>query len=330
MTSSITAVTILGRDSAAEHVPELSAVVVHWRGEEHLTGLVDAWPRDPRFELVVVDNSATLGELLAPAKLVVPGSNLGFGGGVNRGLAETAAPWVLILNPDVRPRNGALDRILDAITDFPEAAGIVPALEGPDGESQCRWQLQPLPSPSTLVSQTLFLGGDRGPRSEPDRGTFIEQPAAAALVLRRTVLDELGGFDESYYPAWFEDVDLARRLRQGGYRLIFEPAARFVHALGGSVPELGYGPFLWVYYRNLTRYLRRHHGAEWALAARWTLIKGMLLRLLLLPLRRPRRAPSRRAAAAALVDVIRGAASGWQRPVTYAEEFVSIRKGRGE
>jgi N-acetylglucosaminyl-diphospho-decaprenol L-rhamnosyltransferase len=310
--------------------PALSAIVVHWRGEDHLAGLVAAWPRDPRFELVVVDNSASLGELPAPARRVVPGRNLGFGGGVNRGLASTSAPWVLILNPDVRPQDGALDRILAAIADFPDAAGIVPALEGPDGESQCRWQLQPLPRPSTLVLQTLFLAGDRGPRTEPARGTAVEQPAAAALVLRRAVLDALGGFDEGYHPAWFEDVDLARRLRQGGHRLVFEPAARFVHVLGGSVPELGYGPFLWVYYRNLTRYLRLHHGAGWALAARWTLIKGMALRLLLLPLRRPRRAPSRRAAAAALLDVIRGAWSGWRRPEAYAERFAPSREGEGQ
>ncbi|MEE8523519.1 MAG: glycosyltransferase family 2 protein [Thermoanaerobaculia bacterium] len=315
----------------AERAPELSAIVVHWRGEEHLAELVAAWPRDPRFELVVVDNSTSLGEVPAPARVVVPGRNLGFGGGVNCGLTSTSAPWVLILNPDVRPREGALERILAAIADFPDAAGIVPALEGPGGESQCRWQLQPLPSPSTLVLQTLLLGADRGPRAEPARGTAVEQPAAAALVLRRTVLDEIGGFDEGYYPAWFEDVDLARRLRQGGHRLVFEPAARFVHALGGSVPELGYGPFLWVYYRNLTRYLRLHHGTDWALAARWTLIKGMALRLLLLPLRRPRRAPSRRAAAAALIDVIRGASSDWRRPASYAEEFTPRRReGTGE
>jgi len=315
----------------AEPIPELAAVVVHWRGEAHLAGLVAAWPRDPRFELVVVDNSASLGELPAPARLVVPGRNLGFGGGVNRGLASTSAPWVLILNPDVRPRPGALDRILAATADFPDAAGIVPALEGPGGESQCRWQLQPLPSPSTLVLQTLFLGGERGPHSEPERGTAVEQPAAAALVLRRTVLDELGGFDEGYYPAWFEDVDLARRLRQGGHLMVFEPAARFVHGRGGSVPELGYGAFLWVYYRNLTRYLRQHHGADWALAARFTLVKGMALRLLLLPLRRPRRAPSRRAAAAALIDVIRGASSDWRRPASYARDFTAGRQeGTGE
>ncbi len=138
------------------------------------------------------------------------------------------------------------------------------------------------------------------------------------------MLEEIGGLDEGFYPAWFEDVDLARRLARAGHRLVYEPAARFVHAGGGSVPELGYGPFLWIYYRNLTRYLGRHHGAGWALAARLTLVLGMKLRLLLLPLRRPRRAATRRIAAAALVDVIRGAASGWRQPARWARRFAPV------
>ncbi len=309
--------------------PELSAVVVHWRDEEHLADLVAAWPADPRFELVVVDNSATFNELPAPAHLVSPGCNLGFAGGVNRGVEAATADLILILNADARPTEGALAALLTAFTDFPDAAGIVPALVDPDGASQCRWQLQPLPSPLTLLLQTVFLAGARGPRTEPGRGAAVEQPAAAALALRRAVLAESGGLDEGFHPAWFEDVALARRLAAAGHRLVYEPAARFVHGQGASVSALGYGPFLWVYYRHLVRYLRRHHGAVWSLAARCTLPLGMALRLLLLPLRRPRRASSRRAAATALVDVALGAVSGWRRPRRLAERFAPLDAGKG-
>lgn len=301
--------------------PLLSAVVVHWRSEEDLAALVAAWPDDPAYELVVVDNSGTLGELPDRVRRIDPGRNLGFAGGVNRGVAAARSPWILILNPDARPAPGALAALVAAGEELPGAAGVVPALVGPDGSSQCRWQLQPLPSAATLLLQTLFLGGARGPRREPPRGSAIAQPAAAALALRRDVLAAVGGLDESFYPAWFEDVDLARRLARAGHRLLYEPGARFVHGLGGSVPELGYGPFLWIYYRNLTRYLARHHGAVWQAAARVTIAGGMALRILLLPLRRPRRAASRWGAARALLGVIRGAVSGWRRPAELALRF---------
>ncbi|RMH22660.1 MAG: hypothetical protein D6696_02805, partial [Acidobacteria bacterium] len=140
-------------------------------------------------------------------------------------------------------------------------------------------------------------------------------PAAAALALRRRELLAAGGFDaRRFYPAWFDDVDLARRLREVGAELRYAPAARFVHRRGASVPQLGYGRFLWLYYRNLERYLERHHGRRWAVAARLALIAGTTLRIALLPLRRPRRARSRADALRGLAGVVAGAATGWRRP----------------
>ncbi len=305
------------RDTEA---PLLSGIVVHWRNEEQLGELTAAWPRDPRFELIVVDNGSA-GELaLGPARLVRPGRNLGFGGGANAGAAAAGGPLLLILNPDALPEPGALESLLAGFAAFPEAAGLAPRLTGPAGEPQFAWQLRTLPSPGRVLLQAFpFLGETPGPAAEPAAGSPVEQPAAAALALRREVFEAVGGFDAGFHPAWFEDVDLARRLRDRGAILRYWPAARFRHGLGGTVPRLGYGPFLWIYYRNLTRYLGKHHGPLWALAARLALIPGTAVRLLLLPLRRPRRATSRGEAARGLLAVLAGALSGWRRPRRLAE-----------
>jgi GT2 family glycosyltransferase len=150
--------------------------------------------------------------------------------------------------------------------------------------------------------------------AEPPSGAPVEQPAAAALALRKSAVEEIGGLDAGFWPAWFEDVDLARRLAAAGQRVRYWPAARFRHGLGSTVPRLGYGPFLWIYDRNLVRYLRKHHGAGWALAARVLLVLGILLRLVLLPLRRPQRAASRREAFRGLFLVLAGVLSGWRWP----------------
>lgn len=307
-------------DAAA--TPRLSAVVVHWRNEAELGRLLAAWPEDPRCEVLVVDNSSTLEDLPTAVRLLAPGRNLGFASGANRGVAAARGRWVLLLNPDVRPEEGAVEALLAALSELDAAAaGLVPALVDEAGRPQTRWQLRPLPSPAALLLQTLMLAGVSGPRREPPRGTPISQPAGAALVVRRSVWLEVGGLDEGYFPAWFEDVDFARRLARAGHRLLYEPRVRFRHATGGSLPALGYGPFLWIYYRNLTRYLALHHGRAWALAARGALPFGMALRLALLPVRRPRRAASRGAAAAGLAAVIAGAATGWRRPRRYATRY---------
>jgi GT2 family glycosyltransferase len=298
--------------------PLLTGIVVHWRNEEPLAALLAAWPRDPRFELLVVDNGSSPpleNARVHPARLLRPGRNLGFAGGANAGIAEARAPIVLLLNPDAAPEEGALDRLLEGFAAFPDASGLAPRMSGPAGEPQFTWQLRRLPSAAELLLHALPLGGSHGgARAEPPPGTPVEQPAAAALALRKAAVEEIGGLDPGFWPAWFEDVDLARRLSGAGRTLRYWPAARFRHAMGSTVPRLGYGPFLWIYDRNLVRYLRKHHGAGWALAAWVLLVAGIALRLLLLPLRRPNRAASRGEAFRGLFLVLGGVLSGWRRP----------------
>lgn len=294
--------------------PDLSVVVVAWRSRADALELVEAFPDDPRFELVIVDNSGEL-ERGVPARpsvrILASGTNLGFAGGSNLGAAATRAPLLLFLNPDARPAPGALAALVEGFGRHREAAGLAPRLVAPDGTPQARWQLKPLPSAASLVAHAFFWNPTRGPRREPLEGERVEQPAAAALALRRAAFEAVGGFDAGYHPAWFEDVDLARRLAARGERVVYLPVATFVHRGGGSVPALGYGGFLTAYDRNLARYLRLHHGRGWELVFRALVPVGALLRTLALPLRRPRRAASRREAAGALLAVATGAWRGW-------------------
>jgi GT2 family glycosyltransferase len=313
--------------------PLLAGVVVHWKNEEELAELVAAWPAGPKTELLVVDNSGSItpeveASWQGKARRLDPGGNRGFGGGVNAGVAATKAPWVLVLNPDARPLEGAIEKLAAASETERSAAGLVPALQWPNGESQCSWQLQPLPSALTLLAQIFFFGGKRGPQEEPRSGTTIEQPAAAALALRREVLEELGGFDEGFFPAWFEDVDMAKRLAEHGHFCAYLPESRFEHAAGSSLPALGYGPFLFVYYRNLVRYLQKHHGGSASLFARSLLPVSMLLRIALLPCRRPTRARSRKEALTGLAAVVWGAITGFRCPRHLAARFPSAPEGR--
>src|SRR5580693_7205442 len=198
-------------------LPLLSGIVVHWHNEALLGELIAAWPRDPRFELVVVDNGSSgdlaklpagaLGDL-APANLargdlgpgnlaqgdlargdlavedpastdlgppavrvLHPGRNLGFAGGVNAGAAAARAPLLLVLNPDAAPEPGALDSLLAGFEAHPEAAGLAPCLVGPAGEPQAAWQLRRLPSAWECVRQALPL---------PARASSIRGAASAS------------------------------------------------------------------------------------------------------------------------------------------------------
>ena len=111
----------------------------------------------------------------------------------------------------------------------------------------------------------------------------VEQPAAAALLVRRDVFEAVGGFDPAFAPAWFEDVDLCAKILESGYRIRFVPAARASHVGGTTMRALPYDDYLPLYTRNLLRYLRRHAGLPSRAAARAVLAAGALLRLALLP-----------------------------------------------
>ncbi|HEX4953229.1 MAG TPA: glycosyltransferase family 2 protein [Thermoanaerobaculia bacterium] len=309
--------------------PEISGVVVHWSNEAELGRLVAAWPEDSRFELIVVDNGSTSPLPPGPYQLLSPGRNLGFAGGVNRGVAAAAAPVVLLLNPDARPEPGALERLLEGLVRHPEAAGLAPRLVGEGGQPQFRWQLRRLPMAAELCREALFGEVVRGPRDEPPAGTPVEQPAAAALALRKEALATLGGLDEGYFPAWFEDVDLGRRLRSSGRPLLYWPDAVFRHGQGASVPRLGYGLFLWIYDRNARRYLRRHHGRVWAGVFRAARSLGLILRLLLSPVLRPRRAGSRQEALLGQAAALAGVLSGWRWPRSWARRHTPPRPDHG-
>ena len=295
--------------------PLLSLVVVHWRAERDLAELLDAMPDDERFEIVVVDNSGTATVPASTrAKLVRPGRNLGFAGGANLGASVATAALLLVANADVRPEPDALAALLAGLAALPAAAGAAPRLVGVDGTPQTAWQLRALPRPAQLLQHAFFRDASRGAAGEPAAGNAVAQPAAAALALRRSAWEQLGGFDSTFHPAWFEDVDLAHRLASAGGTIAYWPDATFRHGLGGSVAPLGYGAFLWHYHRNLGRYLRKHHGRAWAATARALLVVGATLRAVLLPLRRPARARSRGEALAGLMAVSLGAVTNWRRP----------------
>jgi GT2 family glycosyltransferase len=310
--------------------PELCGIVVNWYGEHHLQRLVDAWPDDDDLALLVVDNGSK--QPLPPGvPSLIPGRNLGFAGAVNLALAETEAPLILIMNSDVYPRPGAVEALRRGLEIWPDAAGVAPRLEDAAGTGQFAWQLRDLPTLTTLLLQAMLLPvtGDR--RTEPAPGATIPQPAAAALCLRREALERLGGLDDSFYPAWFEDVDLARRLENLGEVIRYCPASVFGHDLGSSIPHLGYGSFLSIYYANLVHYLAKHYGRFWAAAARFLLLPASLLRLVLLPVRCPRRARSRPAAARGLLQLLAGAATGWPQkftPPRPADERTDPEAGR--
>jgi len=283
----------------------IGAVIVRYGGGEEvvscLKSLVELGGK--RLSGVVLVDSGSAdggGEALASrfpsVRTVLLGENRSFAHAANRGAMEAPGELLLLLNPDARLTAGALDRLgafLDAHADCP---GVVPLLAGPDGSSQYRWQLRRLPR---IVDLALGRPGRPAFPTPPAQPLPVEQPAAACWLVRRRVWEELGGLDTRYAPAWWEDVDFCTRLRGKGLgTFIVMPGADVVHEGGVSAAALGDRAFLEAYYRNMARYVLRHHPGR----AKTTL-RILRLSLLTRAFLRPGRATAYTAAAGAIDEV---------------------------
>ena len=286
----------------------VAVVVVRWRGGDEVARCLRSVLEhggDELADTVLVDSGSAdggaerLAKLFPTVRILALAENHGFAVAANLGVSNSDAPLVLLLNPDAELMQGSLDLLCTPLDDAPERAGTVPQLLSPDGSPQHRWQLRRLPGPWRLGAG--LPGAPLTRRPAPPATVDVPQPAAAAWLVRRHVWDALGGLDERFAPAWWEDVDLCARLNQGLLRpgfparrgFLLQPRATVLHSGGGSAARLGDAAFLGAYHHNLLRYAARHHPTELDTIRR-RLSATLAVRGLLRPARRHAYAAARR------------------------------------
>jgi GT2 family glycosyltransferase len=221
-------------------------------------------------EVVVVDNASsdeTLSQIAKRRVAVIPNrDNRGFAGAVNQGTCAISAEYVLLLNPDAVLQSG-IEALRDACA-APRVGAAGGKLVDGRGEIQAGFNVRRLPTPLDLALEILLVNR-LWPRNPANwqyrcygfcsaRPAEVEQPAGAFLMFRRTVWEELGGFDERFYPLWFEDVDFCKRLRDHGYRVYYEPRAVAVHRGGHSIQKILLEERQLYWYRSLLKYGFKH------------------------------------------------------------------------
>jgi GT2 family glycosyltransferase len=198
--------------------------------------------------------------------------NRGFGAAANKGFEHVRGRYALLLNADAWPQPGALQRLLSAAERAPRSAILAPRLLNEDGSPQrsvfgyptsavslASWMLAP-GLVTGVFRRWQALKSRRRP-GQPMEPTAIEGndfPAGAALLIRMTALEEVGGFDESFF-MYSEETDLCQRLRRAGWEISFAADATFVHVGAASTsqaPEVNEGEQV----RSYLRFLAKHNG----------------------------------------------------------------------
>ena len=286
---------------AAPRALDVSILIVTWNSERWIEGCLRSIPaacEGLRYEVVVHDNAsgdATLAKIDAIGSeddaglnVIRSNANDGFAAGTNEAFARSRGRFVFLLNPDCELEPRALTTLLEFLREREEIAAAAPLLIDDEGDLQREFQLRRLPTLRTLIAEVLLAHKIFPKNNTTARYRYrdldlthprrIEQPAAAALLLRRDAVEEIGPFDEQFAPAWFEDVDYCRRLAAAGKEVWIVPAAKARHHGGSSLEHLQFGRFVDVWYRNMWLYARKWLRPAQAEALRWVIIAGMLLR----------------------------------------------------
>jgi GT2 family glycosyltransferase len=231
---------------------KLSIVIVSWNVKDILCDCLDSIVRSSTafaYEIIIVDNASTDGTAdhvrkKYPSICIIENSeNQGFARASNQGALQAQGQYLFFLNPDTILFDDTLSRLVEFMESNPDIALCGPRIQNDDGTLQ--ESVRNFPSwRGAFYRYTIlkYLGlfkshfqrwHNRG--FDYNKQTDIDQLIGAAILIRKGIFEQIGGFDERYF-VYYEEVDLCHRLKTGGYRMTYYPGVRMIH-LGGKSTE---------------------------------------------------------------------------------------------
>jgi len=249
-------------------LPDVSVSLVNTNSRELLLACLESL-QDVDAEIVVLDNAsedgsaAAVRERFPDVRLIEQRHRAGFGANHNTVIRATTGRYVFVLNEDTTSEDWGFGRMAAHLDANPRVAALGPRLVYPDGRAQASaWRF---PSPAAAALGLLTLGRAGILQSGGHETRDVDWAMAAALLVRREALDEVGLFDEEFF-IYSEETDLCRRLRDAGWRTQFFPAVTVVHhesQFSAGIPERRINE-MW---RGRHRYWSKHHSAAGARVA---------------------------------------------------------------
>jgi N-acetylglucosaminyl-diphospho-decaprenol L-rhamnosyltransferase len=249
-------------------LPAIDVAIVNWNTAEAAIRAARAYLASEGVEVkvTIVDNDSRpeQRQLLREGcpknvRLELSEENLGYGRAANRALRDGSAELVCVSNPDVVAEPGALAALAQAARREPRAGMIGPVFGGDTDRYHAG-----LPGTMTMLARIFAGSFGEQPQPSPAGGAVAEvgQPSGACFVVARETWEAFGGFDEGFF-LWYEDVDLAQRLHDGGYRNLIAGSARVGHVGAEAFVQIDPREQQAIRLRSVERYIRLHHG--WAM-----------------------------------------------------------------
>lgn len=253
--------------------PLVSAVVLNFRSPKDTVRCVQALKRQTiayDMEIIVIDNHSqddSIGLIrsqlsqIPAVRIVEERDNIGYGRGNNDGLRFAHGQYLLIVNPDNPLPPETVDRMLSALRSHPDAGIVGPALIHPDGS--IRPSARQFPHAADLLSKRLFPKKWQTAYEQAMTATKDEEVkevdwlVGACLLMPMELFRKLGGFDERFF-LFFEDIDLCRRIKALGKKVLYLPQVRVPdrrkRLSGGSILSLLSRKTTWIHVASSMKY----------------------------------------------------------------------------
>jgi N-acetylglucosaminyl-diphospho-decaprenol L-rhamnosyltransferase len=281
----------------------LSVIVVNWNTGELIRRCVESVYADlslctdlpaGEVEVFIVDSASTDGSTLAlqaqypQATYIFSPQNIGFGPANNLALRQASGEFILLLNPDTLVHPGAIESLLRFMEQYPDAGAAASRLLNPDGSLQ--HSCSPEPTLKGEFMRLFHLGGVRPdgyyPMETWDQASprLVDVILGACMMLRKSVLDRVGLFDEQFF-MYNEETDLCRRIRLAGWKIYWTPQAAVTHYGGQSTRQMAAEMFVQLYRAKII-YFRKYHSPRTVGLYKLVLFMIGLPRLALAPVAR--------------------------------------------
>jgi GT2 family glycosyltransferase len=251
--------------------PLVYVITLTWNQREDTLGCLESLNQMsyPHYQLLLVDNGSVDGTVEAvrdrfpDVEIIVNPRNLGFQGGFNVGLRHAlaqGAKYAFIVNNDTFVEPNILDELV-AYVGPPHVGILAPKIYYADEPNRI-WSVGGQRHPWTL--EMTAKGDGQLDQGQWEKVLERDYLVGCALLLKRSLLEDVGLFDTGYHPIYYEDVDLCLRARRAGYRLLLIPSAHMWHKVSASGGGADSPRERYLMARNSVRFFRKHvRGRQW-------------------------------------------------------------------
>jgi GT2 family glycosyltransferase len=224
------------------------------------------------------DSVAMVRDKFPQVTVIANAENRGFTGGNNQGIAASNGRYVMVLNPDTEALGDAVDRLVSYLDQHADVGALGPQLLNPDRSIQSSRRRFPTLTTAYFESTWLQSLAPRGILAHyymddvaPDHPHEVDWLTGACTIFRRETLDQVGVYDAENFFMYSEELDLCRRVKAAGWKIVYLPEAQVVHYVGQSSDQAVAARHIH-FQTSKVHYVRKWHGSVQAACLRLFLL----------------------------------------------------------